>query len=220
MSRSSMGLKTKVLLISLIVVTGITLIVSLLFLNKPKELDINFPEYDEKLSPKISTYLLENDPGVLRHYTYDEYGNLLSGQSDKYCDVSIYGYDEKYIYSFVVCQEHGWLYHYDRFFNDENAVEITCSLQSRGGGWSHMRFKYNPGTDFEIIGYERLCGDSTYYEDLEEMFAPMGIVGWHDVQETQKKLQERFYEEHNDDPYLGSVKEAYGVKKSEDCDWR
>ncbi len=211
MSRPNINLKTRILVLSLIVL-AVTVGISLQFFNHVLSTDLNFPKYDAKLSPKVSAYLAEHAPRTMKSDNYDSNGNLLSGQADNYCDAMIHGYDQEYIYAFVSCQEYGWFYHYNRSMNAANTIEITRSLQE-GTSWSsHVRLKYKLGTDFEIVNYDQPRGGDAYHKDLAKMFAPIGKLGEHDESESRKKTQAEFYEAHKSDPYPDQINEMYGIK--------
>lgn len=175
---------------------------------RPRERDTKLPAYDETLSPKVSAYLTVNMGNVLGAGTYDVFGNLLISHVENYCDVLIYGHDEQYIYSYATCQEYGWSYRYDAEPDMSNTVRITRSVV-RGTGWStHVRLAYTPGTDFEITSYDSPRSGRTYYEDLGQMFAPMGMVGRHDDPEVFDRLLERFRYDHTDDPYPDKIEKV------------
>lgn len=196
--------KSKKVVIIVVILISIVIVVALgwWLLVKMHVLGVRLPVYDEVLSPKVSKYLASqprygvSNPQVNRYYNY--------------CGALIYGHDKEYIYSYMVCQEYGWFYHY----NDvpgENAVKVTRSA-SRGTGWSsHLRLRYRPGTDFEIIGYDEPRNGSYYYEDVKKMFAPMGEIGVDQEasQEVADQLLERFRSEHADDPYPDKIESIY-----------
>lgn len=173
--------------------------------------DRKFPVYDDRLSPIVSEYLISRSRGILSSDLYDSYGNLLQGQAENYCDVGIFGYDNKYIYSMVTCQEYGWKYNYNSINDEENTIKITRSLQ-RGTGWSaHVRLEYKEGTNFEIIDYVEPHGGTTYGQDLDAMFAPMGNIGSRDEQAIFESIQERFLQDHSNDPYPDKIERIYGL---------
>lgn len=168
------------------------------------------PVYDEVLSPKVCAYF-DGDASE-RKGSYDSYGNLLYGPTETYCNAAIYGHDENYIYALVTRNGFMWFYHYQTLPGDENTIRITRSV-ARGMSWSsHIRLRYQPGTDFKIIGYDQPSAGALYYEELTKMFATMMVpAGEADLGKKREPqdLRKKFRSEHADDPYPDKIERIY-----------
>lgn len=161
------------------------------------------PVYDEEISPKVNEYLTKDFNGISSNPEYDARGNLVRGQSESYCKVLVSDYDEEYIYAYVVCQEYAWSYNYKIVSEMENTVEVTRSLIHGSGHSEHVRLKYQPGTDFEIVDHVSPRGGATYYSDLLDLFGKFERIGEPDMKERREifeEIKERFRNKHDDWP--------------------
>ena len=146
------------------------------------------PVYHEEISPKINEYLVNDFQGILTKPEYDVNGNLTLGQPENYCKALVSDYDDEHIYAYVICQEYAWSYNYKLM--QENTVKIT-RFAVHGTGWSsHVRFKYRPGTDFEIVGHDSPRGGATYHDDLIKLFGSFERIGEPDLGEREEIYEE------------------------------
>ncbi len=180
---------------------------------------INFPVYDEILSPKVDESFQRDYVGVLKSMNESVYGgvprNTFSDQVGSYCTSWIHGYDEQYIYAYVVCGEYAWSYNYSPAYGEDNTIEVSRSLHKWSGWSSHIRLSYEPGTDFEIVGYKQPLGGVAYHKDVERLFSNIGSLGYPGEptqKTTHEELKARFYQEHGNDPFPEQINEIYEIK--------
>ena len=126
---------------------------------------INFPVYDKILSPKVNEYFQRDYVGVLKSMNESVYDgvprNTFSDQVGNYCTSWIHGYDEQYIYAYAVWGEYAWSSNYSPAYGEDPTIEGSRSLHKWSGWSSHIRLNYEPGTDFEIVGYKQPLGGSS-----------------------------------------------------------
>ncbi len=169
------------------------------------------PTYNAQISQEVCNFLSSSTPITNQSESTD---NLLFSSPDNYCLALTYDYTEEYIYAYIISQDYSWFYHYNPVYDAKNTIEVSRSLH-QGANWSsHVRLSYTSSPDFRITGYTKPHDGITYYEELTELFAPIGIVDAIDTNrqaEIHNHLTTAFYNEHGNDPYPEHIETIYGM---------